>query len=282
MKKIRPRFKLLLLCLLLIVGAVSLFMLPSPVLATRQENTARATIDKVTEVFESAKPIHDELIIMVGDLIDSEDSDEELALDIAEFEAELEELSSYTSQLDELLSELSALPDDIKTSEGKTVLAAREYITMLKNMFLDLIVLSRYTIDLYTAVIGLEELSDSDASLLQFATDWWDATQYVLEQMEEIFVPDYLALSHEDLTKYMREFNELGADFYHAADIDDPLRINSCIARLGRIERMFDRCFVNLMDDLELQSRQAESRLEGPIQLLRDELEQNLNLLKAA
>jgi len=251
-------------------------------LAARQESTARAAIDKVTEVFESAKPIHDELKIKVGNLADSEESDEELDLDIDEFKAELEELSHYVSQLDELHSELSALPDDINTSEGKTVLAAREYITMLKNMFLDLIVLGRYTVDLYTSVIGLEELGDNGTSILQFASDWWDATKYVLVQMEDIIVPDYLALSHEDLTKYMREFNELGADFYHAADIDDPLRINSCIARLGRIERMFERCFVNLMDDLELQSKQAESRLEGPIQLLRDELERNLNLLKAA
>ena len=232
MKKIRPQFKLLLLCLLLLVGAVSLFLLSAPVLAARQESAARAAIDKVTEVFETAKPIHDELKILVGNLVDIEESGEEPDMDMDEFEAELEELNNYVSQLDELLLELSALPDDIKTSEGKTVLAAREYITMLKNMFFDLIVLGRYSVDLYTAVIGLGELGDQNKSILQFASDWWDATKFVLEQMEEITVPEYMTLSHEDLTKYMREFNELGADFYHAAEIDDPLRINSCMARL--------------------------------------------------
>ena len=283
MKKVCPRLIAIQLCLLLMTGMASVLHITTPALASREETEAKKTIEKVAEVFEAAKPLHDELKQMVENLNDTDESEEEeFDIDFDEFEAELQELYGYIATLDELHSELSILPDDRNTGEGKTVLAAREYLTLLKSMILDLVILGRYSIDLYEAVAVLEDLGDPDADLLQFASDWWYATSFALELMEEITPPDYMMLTHNDLIKHMGEFNDLGSDFYDAVEIDDPLRLNSCMSRLGRIDRMFSRCFVNLMDDLDMQSRQAKSRLDGPVQLLHDELERNLALLIAA
>ena len=282
MKKICPRLIALLLCLLLMTGVMPVLQLAAPALASRRETEARETIEKVAEVFNTAKPFHEELKQLVANLIEDDESDDEVDIDFDEFEAEVLELQGYVTQLDEMYLELSILPDDKNTSEGKTVLAAREYLILLKNMYLDLITLGTYSIDLYTAVAALEDLGDPDADLLRFASDWWHATALALDLMEKITPPEYMLLTHNDLIKHMSEFKDLGSDFYDAVEMDDPLRLNSCLSRLGRIERMFTRCFVNLIDDLDLQSRQAESRLDGPVQLLHDELERNLNLLKAA
>jgi len=281
-KKICPRLIALLLCLLLMTGVMPVLQLAAPALASRRETEARETIEKVAEVFNTAKPFHEELKQLVANLIEDDESDDEVDIDFDEFEAEVLELQGYVTQLDEMYLELSILPDDKNTSEGKTVLAAREYLILLKNMYLDLITLGTYSIDLYTAVAALEDLGDPDADLLRFASDWWHATALALDLMEKITPPEYMLLTHNDLIKHMSEFKDLGSDFYDAVEMDDPLRLNSCLSRLGRIERMFTRCFVNLIDDLDLQSRQAESRLDGPVQLLHDELERNLNLLKAA
>ena len=277
------RLPVLLLSVLLLFCAVALFSLLTTAMATQQQTAARETIDKVSQVFEAAEPIYEELKQYVAELNeDNDDVADDEDIDLDEAEAEIQQVVDIVAQLDELLSELSSLPADINTSEGKTVLAAREYLTMLKDMSQDLIELLRYALDLYNGILLLDGIDADPASFQDFAQSLRIATFSTLGHLERITPPHYMALSHEDLIKHLRDFNELAADFIRAADNDDPLRINSCINRIGRIARMLDRYTDNLIADSDLQTKQAESRLEGPIALLHRELEQNLNLLKSS
>jgi len=280
-KKIRAHFIVLPVCLLLAIGAALILLLYTPALAS--ERTVMETLDKVSGVFEAAEPFYEQLIGFAADMAENEAAfeDPEEELDIEEFKADIQELREIAVQLDKLRSELSGLPDDISTSEGKTVQAAREYLTMLHNMALDLIELSQYSMELYIAIIALEEMDLDVPSIQEIAEVLREATNEMLELLMDLKPPVYMETTHQELVKRMEEFNELAVDLYRGAELDDPLRINSCIQRLGYIGRMFEKYADNLMGDLDLQSRQVESRLSGPITLLHDELEKNLSLLKA-
>jgi len=280
----RAHFIVLPVCLLLVIGAALILLLNTPALASEQ--TVQETLDKVSGVFDAAEPFYEQLMEIAADMADIaedeyvfEDSYEEL--DIEAFEADIQELREIAARLEELRSELSDLPDDISTSEGKTVLAAREYLTMLHNMALDLIELSQYSMELYYAIIALGELDVDVPSIQEIAESLWAVTDKSLELLEDLKPPVHMETSHQELVKRMTEFNELAVDLYSGAELNDPLIINSCIQRLGYIGRMFERYAENMMGDLDLQSRQVESRLNGPIALLHDELAQNLSLLKA-
>jgi len=280
-KKIRAHFVVAAVCLLLAISLASILLLHTPALASEQ--TVIETLDKVSMVFDAAEPFYEQLIGVAADMAENEDifEDYEEDLDVEAFEADIQELREIAARLEELRSELSYLPDDISSSEGKTVQAAREYITMLHNMALDLVELSQYSMELYLAIMTLEEMDLDVPSIQEIADVLWEATDETLELLENLKAPVYMETTHQDLVKRMAEFNELAVDLYEGAELNDPLRINSCIQRLGYIGRMFEKCGENLMEDVDLQSRQAQSRLSGPIALLHDELAQNLSLLKA-
>ena len=285
MKKTRARFTVPAVCLLFALSAASILLLYTPALASEQ--AAMETLDKVSGAFNAAEPFYEQLIEIATEVAEDEEAaenalqDSEEELDVEAFEADIQELRDIVDQLEELRSELSGLPDDISTSEGKTVQATREYIAMLNNMALDLIELAQYSMDIYLALIILEEMDVDVPGLQEMAEVLWDITNETLERLEDIKAPVYLETTHQELIKRMTEFNDLAVDFYKGAELDDPLRINSCIQRLGYIGRMFEKCEENLMGDIDLQSRQAESRISGPITLLHDELAKNISLLKA-
>jgi len=284
-KKTRARFTVPAVCLLFALSAASILLLYTPALASEQ--AAMETLDKVSGAFNAAEPFYEQLIEIATEVAEDEEAaenalqDSEEELDVEAFEADIQELRDIVDQLEELRSELSGLPDDISTSEGKTVQATREYIAMLNNMALDLIELAQYSMDIYLALIILEEMDVDVPGLQEMAEVLWDITNETLERLEDIKAPVYLETTHQELIKRMTEFNDLAVDFYKGAELDDPLRINSCIQRLGYIGRMFEKCEENLMGDIDLQSRQAESRISGPITLLHDELAKNISLLKA-
>ena len=285
MKKTRARFTVPALCLLFALSAASILLLYTPALASEQ--AAMETLDKVSGAFDAAELFYEQLVEIATEVAEDEEAaedalqDSEEELDVEAFEADIQELRDIVDQLEELRSELSGLPDDISTSEGKTVQATREYIAMLNNMALDLIELAQYSMDIYLALIILEEMDVDVPGLQEMAEVLWDITNETLERLEDIKAPVYLETTHQELIKRMTEFNDLAVDFYKGAELDDPLRINSCIQRLGYIGRMFEKCEENLMGDIDLQSRQAESRISGPITLLHDELAKNISLLKA-
>ena len=281
MKKMRARFIMLPVCLLLVISAALILLLYIPALASEQSE--KETLDKVSWVFDAVEPFYEQLMGLATDMVIGEDAFEDSGEepDIEALEVDIQELKDITGQLEELRTELSGLPDDINTSVGKTVQATREYLTMLHNMALDLIELSQYSIEVYLAIIPLGEMDVDVPSIQEIAEALWEATSKSLELLEDIKPPVYLETTHQELTKRMAEFNDLGVDLYSGAEMDDPLRINSCIQRLGYIVRMFEKFSDNLMGDLDMLSRQMESRLSGPIALLHDELAENLSLLKA-
>ena len=150
---------------------------------------------------------------------------------------------------------------------------------MLKNLAGDLAELGQYSIDLYAAVKVMEDIDENAESFQALAEQLRVITGQTLELSEEITPPAYLAITHGDMVNRIQEFHDFGEDFYKAAEMNDPLRIYSCIYRLGRIERMFTLWGDNLQSDMELQSAQAERRINGPITLLHDELSNNLSLI---
>ena len=283
MKKMQIRFPVLLLCLLLLMSATSVFLLLTPALASEQ-TAAKETISKVSQVFDAAEPIYQELKEWVAEMVAEDDeSDEDITEeDLDGFDIEIQDLRELGVTVDVLLSELSSLTGNMNTSEGKTVLAAREYLTMLKNMVDDLAELLQYSVDLYRAVLLLDNITDNPNSYQHLAEDLYNATSDTLEALEKIKPPAYMAITHEELVRRMEDFREIGSDFYWGAEANDPLKIYSCVNRLGHIARMFELYAENLLSDADIQERQADKRLNGPITVLHDELERNLSLLLAA
>ena len=285
-------------CLGLAAGMVSLKvrfpMLTA--LAVERQPSRRETIDKAAEAYNAAEPIFIQLQNIISDEMAffSAETDNEPGieaktyleeLDISEAEADLQKMAATVSQFDELLESLADLPCDLVTSEGKTVHAVREYLIMLKNLAYDMLELGRYSIDLYKAILPLYqailpvlELNEDPKSYIMYTEQLSSASLETQAALEKITPPAYLAISHGDIENWLNVFQDFSQDFQSAAQMDDPLRIYSCVYRKNRISIMFLKCYKNLRADVELQFRQAENRIKGPILLLHEELSKNLNL----
>ena len=273
-----------LLCLA-IITAIASNSLPRQMqmtaLAAEKRALDRQTVEKASVAFESAESILEKLTSIVSEeLADDEDPDAEF--DPGEAETFMNELGGDLAQIDMLLSSLDSLKADMGSSEGKTVLAVREYLNMLRSISLDMHELLEYYIELYAAIEGFNDLDDEVESYTDFAAQLYDITDNTVELMKGIDAPSYLKISHDDLMLRISEFRDFSEDFYTASALDDPLRIYSCVFRMNRIEAMLNRSTENLTSDVKLQFEQADNRLTGPIATLHGELERNIALLLEA
>jgi len=227
-------------------------------------------IVKCFEAFSYAELIFEDLREFVRDELAADDDEGEYSPE--EAKALLASLKRSEERLDVLIAGLSGLTDDAGTNEGKTVRATVDYLAMLKNMACDMDELVAYSFDFYNAVMEMDILDEDTDSYDALADSIYTGTSKALELLEKITPPAYLAITHGDLIARIGEFKEFAVDFQLAADLLDPLRIYSCVYRMGRIEVMFGICGDNINGDILLQFRQAERRLEGPISVLRQEL----------
>ena len=240
---------------------------------------AHEVVEKAAEAFEAAGPIYIELEKIIEETIADDALDEDSEYDAEETEASLGEINAYSDQLRALLNDISELPDDSANSEGKTVRATREYLNSLLNITTDLSSLIKYGIELNEAMVAMDGMYVETESYQEYADAIWTTTNEVGGLLRNIQPPVYLAISHDDFANCINDFRVFAEDFYYAAELEDPLRIYSCIFRLDRIARMFEICGDDLNADLMLQIRQAERRLNGPIAVLHNELTQNLAIL---
>ena len=245
-------------------------------------SVAKDAVEATAKAFESADTIYQDLKEIILTTIEDAEKEDDTEYDSEETEASLGEINAYSDQIRALLNSISILPDDPTSSEGKTVLATREYLTMLLNITTDLSVLIRYGVDLNEAISVMEEMNDETETYQDYADVIWFTTNEAIEMLEIIKPPVYLTISHEAFIKRIDDFRVFAEDFYYAAVLEDPLRIYSCIFRLERIARMFEICGEDLQADLMLQIRQAERRLNGPIAVLHTELTNNLAILLSA
>lgn len=268
--------------LIIAIALTGAFLLTSAAASNRQ--SIQETLSRVSGAVEAAEPVYQQLKELVIEEIEAMNDgyEDEGEYDPEEAEAGYDELNDYISQLGGLISGLSGLPEDLSSSEGKTVLAAKEYLTMLLNMTTDLAELLRYSIDMYYAVepIGLMDTDTDDYAVI--ANQIWTRCNETKILMEQISPPGYIAITHDELITRVTEFRDFGEDFYYACYTEDPLRMYSCIYRMNRIVTMFNICDDNLTADLELQFKQADRRINGPISLLRSELNENLEAMTNA
>ena len=276
------KYKMLILCFVLIFGMIFPIFLPQLSVMALSRQTAGDLLGKTTEAVEAANLIYQKLREVIVEQIDSMDVEDDSEFDIDEAEASHAELTGYAVKLDGLLSDLRGLPDDLNTSEGKTIHAAKEYLTMLRNITIDSAELLRYTTDLYIAILAMESMDVDPNDFEVLAEAIWEATDNTKIQLEQIKPPSYLSITHSDLITRVTEFRDFAEDFYTACYLEDPLRIYSCVYRMTRIMRMFTICGDNLNADVELQFKQSEHRLNGPIAQLSGELSKNLNTLNEA
>ena len=254
---------------------VLVFTIPGATSATDQKGLVRTAVEK-------AEPIYQKLKEIIAEEIESFNIEDDSDPDLDEAREGLEEMKGYTEQLDGLISSLSGLSDDPSKNDGKTVRAAREYLTMLRNMTSDLSELIVYSIDLYEAILLMDAMDADTDDYEMLAQEIWNATDATKKALEQIKPPSYLAITHRDLIARVTEFREFAVDFSYAGQLGDPLRIYSCVYRMGRIVRMFESCGENLNADMELQFKQAERRMNGSIAKIHDELTRNLAALKNA
>ena len=270
------------LCVILIlVMAVSVFV-PMAVTAASNRQTIQESLEKTTAAFDAAEPIYQRLRETIAEEIAALDVEDDSDTDLEESETGYQELIDYVKQLDDLKSGLNGLSEDMNSSEGKTVRALKEYISMLSNMSADLAELVRYSIDMYYAIEPFDMLDGDTDDFSILADQIWTGCESVRVLMEEIKPPAYLAITHNDMKARITEFRDFGEDFYYACYLEDPLRIYSCVYRMNRIIRMFDICGDNLNADIELQFAQADRRLNVIIAQLNGELAKNLETLNTA
>ena len=269
------------LCLA-IIAAIASYALPRQMqmtaFAAEKQSFDRQSVEKASVAFESAESIYEKLQTIVADEL-SEEEDPDAEYDPEEIEAFKNELGGDLAQIDMLLSSLDGLNSDAGSSEGKTVLAVREYLNMLRDISADMFELMEYYNELYEALMVFDELDADVDSYTDFASQLYDINDTVIGLMDAIDPPTYLRISHNDLTLRFKEFRDFSEDFYTASAMEDPLRTYSCIYRMDRIEAMLDKSTDNLTGDVELQFEQADKRLSGPIGTLHDELERNIALL---
>jgi len=257
-------------------------MLPAPLTMGEPpltpETQPTRTLEVVAGIVNAAEPIYERLLKICED--ESVDyADEDSDFEVKEMENYLLELNSMIRDLGDMLLELASLPSDSISSEGKTVLATREYLIMLRDMAGDIHALGRYAIDLYKALMPMD-LDFSD-NFMTFAMELFDAIDECMALLDKITPPSFIAHSHRDVEKRLTEFQDFSIDFWIAVALDDPLRLYSCMYRMNRIAVMFDICDQNLTADLDVQQKQAENRMKGPIKTLHDELHRNLALFSA-
>ena len=250
--------------------------------AGASRDAALDAISKVAETIEAAEPIRLKLSEIITDEITGFETEDDSEYDSDEAYEALEEADGYSAQLRDLLSGLNGLPDDPDTSDGKTVLAAREYLTMMLNMTTDLSELIGYSIAFTDALTILGDMDADTDSYQGLAYTIIVATEATIEALGQIDPPSYMAISHNDVILRVKELGDFGEDFFSAAMLEDPLRIYSCLYRLDRILRMLTATGENLGADLLLQMQQAERRLHGPIDVLHGELTRNLAILVEA
>ena len=243
---------------------------------------ARGAIAKVAEIMEAAEPIRLKLNEIISEEIEGFEIDDDSEYNSDDAYEALDETDGYSEQLRVLLAGLNGLPEDPETSDGKTVLAAREYLSMLLYMTTDLSELIGYSIAFTDALALLENMDNDTDSYQGLAYTIMVATDSAIEALEHIVPPVYLAISHNDVIIRIKELGDFADDFFQAALLEDPLRIYSCIYRLDRIVRMLSTTGDNLSADLLLQMRQAERRIHGPIDVLHGELMRNLAILTEA
>ena len=287
-KKLRPTMfaaakgNTALLCIILIIAMAFSALIPLAVAAASNRQAVQESLNKTSEALDTAEPIYQKLREIIAEEIASMGVEDDSDPDLDEAEAGYEELTGYARQLDGLISGLGDLSDDPNASDGKTVRAAKEYLSMLRNMSSDLAELVRYSIDMYYAAepMGMMDGDTDDFEVL--AGQIWNGCEATRALMEKVKPPAYLAITHNDMIARVTEFRDFGEDFYNACYMEDPLRIYSCVYRMNRIIRVFDICGENLNADLELQFSQAERRLDGPVAQLRGELTKNMETLKNA
>ena len=273
------------LCLALIFAALSSILpqkMRTTALAAESQTFDRQVVEKASVAFDAAAAILEKLQNIVTEELASDGSDTDEDFDTDEAEVFRNELGGDLAQIDMLLTSLNGLADDTESSEGKTVLAVREYLNMLRNISLDMRELLEYSVVLYEALVAMADFGEDYDGYSDFAYQLYYATGNAVDLMQEIVPPSYLKIAHDDLTIRIKEFQDFGEDFYVASELEDPLRFYSCMYRMNRIQVMLERCTDDLTNDVQLQFKQADKRLTGPIAVLHDELERNIRLLLAA
>ena len=277
----KPKTNILWFILILITVSVAFLSLASSA-ALSNKQSVQETIDKISEALEVSETIYQKLQEIIAEEIAAMGVEDDSEPDFDAAEAGYEELNGYTKQLDALIAGLSGLNDDPDTSDGKTVLAARKYLNMIRNITDDMAKLVRYTIDMCHAIEPMGMMDGETDDFTVIAEQIWTGCEETRILMEEIKPPFYLEITHRDMITRITEFRDFGEDFYVACYMEDPLRIYSCVYRMTRIIRMFNICDENLNSDIELQFTQAERRMNGPIAQLRDELAKNTEIIKTA
>ena len=270
---------LLVIVMIAAIASYSLYLSMAASAADRQAFDRQA-VEKASIAFASAESILEKLQSIISENLAEEEEESDEEFDPQEWVTFRNEIGGDMAQITMLLSSLDGLTADVGSSEGKTVLAVREYLGMLSSISADMYELIGYHLELYEALEALSDF-DEDADYEDFALQLADAAQNAADMMNGIDTPSYLRISHDDLTKRFIEFQEFGEDFYVAVVLEDPLRLYSCIYRMDRISVMLDKATSNLLADVNLQFEQADKRMSGMIATLHNELERNIALLLA-
>ena len=225
----------------------------------------------------------EKICVALGEVIDWMANDEEVSTQ--QMQEKHDELKLTIRDLAKLQDEINALPAGGQDGVKLTIAAAREYFRRLTALANDLSEVVAYGVELFTALEPTVNFNPpesttgyNDYSL--FAGQLSLAVSQSQTLLKKARVPAYLSGSHSDLVKRMDEYQSFCQDFSVAIQLDDPLRIYSCMYRMERLEMMIEKCGNNLDEDLALQFDRLKIRLGGSVASIRGELVSNIALLQ--
>ena len=246
--------------------------------------SSEAICDSIMELIDWETSEYEIAVKERGASDQAEASPEEHEQSVAETRRRFAELDGYIDEIAALARNLDGLSADGQTNAGKALAAAREYFKMLGECSADLKAICDYNLDLNDALGPIVDFDPPASTTGEFDYSLFAGQlSQVVSQSQTLLgrvgVPSHIAGSHNDLVKRVDEFQAFCQDFSKSVQLSDPLRLYSCIYRLSRLEIMLDKNGSNLDDDINLQFVHAKTRLNGPISLLRGELQQNIALL---
>jgi len=245
----------LLLCLLLSLSVVSCG-------SKGNDKNSTEAVNKVIEVIKDAESIYKYTI----------DEKEDQNLDVDKMYGLFVDNAKKVEAFSAKLKDFS---DDKTTNSGKTVLAAKDYLSTMKSVYSNVSEMIKYAQDFEKAVKPLEK-ADFEKQPEKMPALFDEAAK----KLSKMDVPGGFKNSHNDFMKNFEEAQNSIKDLYDSAVAEDMIRLSSAMYRVNRIPFIITDWTKRFEAEVDIMDEQSKKTIKGPFVILHDELFSNTEKLK--
>ncbi|MHB1315141.1 MAG: hypothetical protein ACYCX2_06580 [Christensenellales bacterium] len=196
-----------------------------------------------------------------------------------EVQAKVDELSSFIDQVQELKSETDELALMKIEPVDRTIEAAKTYFFWIDAALNDLKDIYDFEFANEDAMKPLEEFDYEAGEDLAYIEALYAVIQDVVANMEAVDCPEYMEAKYKNYIRQLNIICTILETTYYAIDRTDVLRSYSVIQLMGRMEIQIMQHEIALVEQFNLQFEKVQTRLEGRVTTLNNELIANCDLL---